>query len=155
MKNITPQPGRFLDPLVLKEVGPYRWEVIHDYRYVTNDGYVITVPRGFITNLYSVPKMFRGFVGNTLSSNGPAVVHDYAFAAQIWTDRKYADALMDEMLDNAPNSPTFFEKLMIEIFLKAGSAPFFNKSKEIHLKRKDFLERSLTQRDIVELSKER
>lgn len=51
------------------------------YRYKIKNGRLIDIPKGFITDLASVPKLFRN-ICNTYGKNytRAAVVHDYLYA---------------------------------------------------------------------------
>ena len=71
------------------------------YRYRTLSGKLIDIPEGFITDLASVPKMFRN-VFNTYGKNytRAAVVHDYLYAQgyKMGIDRKQADEIFLEIM---------------------------------------------------------
>jgi len=73
------------------------------YRLEGEDAFrSITVPAGMLTDLASVPRLFRGFVGRVGPHLEAAIVHDYLYLA--WqlieghgareADRNFADRLM-------------------------------------------------------------
>lgn len=73
----------FLDPLDIEYIDttkePQTFKLIAPFHYVTQLGYTICVPAGFITDFASVPQS----LWNILPPDGPygkaAVVHDYLY----------------------------------------------------------------------------
>jgi len=57
--------------------------------YVTRAGEVITVPKGFITDLASIPRLFQWLIPVNGLHRCAAIVHDYLFVIQ---DRPREDA---------------------------------------------------------------
>jgi len=69
----------FPNPLVLAEIGDAKWILMCDYIFIDEErGINIKVPKGFTTDLYSIPKFARSIVSR-VNAQGPAVVHDYLF----------------------------------------------------------------------------
>ncbi len=60
---------------------PLRWEVAEDYYYTLRGGIEIVIPRGFVMDLASIPRIFWWIPG--LSPAGilqiPGLIHDYAY----------------------------------------------------------------------------
>lgn len=57
----------------------------------------ITVPAGFITDLASIPKVFRNVLDVNGASRSPATLHDWLYQSKIIT-RAEADALLRDAL---------------------------------------------------------
>lgn len=72
-----------------------RWKLLADFVYQSDLAGKITVPRGFVTDLASVPRIplvYELFGGK---ANEAAVVHDWLYTCHA-TDRKTADAVLQE-----------------------------------------------------------
>lgn len=104
----------YLDPLVLVRLKDAvknnngkssNYLVGEDYRVrlkVNGDEKVITVPMGMMTDLASVPALFRSFIGRVGPHLEAAIVHDFLYSA--WQDfedmtptknmRKFSDEVM-------------------------------------------------------------
>lgn len=84
---------RFITPLVLVAADDdHEWLLDqHFVIYITSNDSTITVPKGFVTDLASIPSVFRWLPGMspTGSSRKAAVLHDYLYAIQ---DRSRAQA---------------------------------------------------------------
>ena len=63
------------------------------YHIGVNTPYTITVPKGFVTDFGSIPKIFRPVLGSTGQYSQAAVVHDYLYWVQSCT-RKQSDNLL-------------------------------------------------------------
>lgn len=63
------------------------------YRIGINTPYTITVPKGFVTDFGSIPRIFRPVLGSTGPYSQAAVVHDYLYWVQSCT-RKQSDNLL-------------------------------------------------------------
>lgn len=64
----------------------------------------VTCPRGFVTDLASIPRPLRGLLDVNGRSRLPAVIHDWLYAAQTVT-RAQADDLLRRMLLEQGMSP--------------------------------------------------
>lgn len=64
--------------------------------YRTDAGRIITVPMGFVTDLASIPRIFRTFFTGHGKSRKPAVIHDYLYS--LYHPRKRADKIFLEAL---------------------------------------------------------
>lgn len=56
-----------------------QWELLEDYYYEVN-GYIIKVPKGFITDLASVPKIFWSIFPPFGTYTPAAIIHDYLYS---------------------------------------------------------------------------
>lgn len=76
-----------------------QWTVTVPLSYTGNDGRVITVPVGFLTDLASVPRipLIYSQLGNRGEAIRPAVLHDYLCREKI-IPRAEADLLFHETL---------------------------------------------------------
>jgi len=94
---------KFLTPLILEEYMrgarsvPGEWVVFQPLIYEGSLGQ-LTVPRGFITDLASIPKFMRGLLDVNDSHRRAAVLHDFLYCAQHLT-RKQADDLLLEAME--------------------------------------------------------
>jgi hypothetical protein len=86
----------FLTPLDLRAYLPGEWVVLTALVYQALAG-IYSVPRGFITDLASIPRVLRSIYERNGLSRRPAVLHDYLYCAQL-TTRAEADALFLEAL---------------------------------------------------------
>lgn len=90
----------FLTPLDLRAYKPGEWVLLHSLIYRAEAGRRFTVPRGFITDLASIPRPLRGLLNQNGKSRRPAVLHDFLYCVQSMT-RAQADALFLEALKAA------------------------------------------------------
>ncbi len=74
-------------------------KLLHDFSY-ENENIKVTALRGFEFDGASIPKFFWRVVGHpfTFKLLRPAVIHDIIYATECF-ERKYSDALFEEMLD--------------------------------------------------------
>ena len=61
---------------------PGEWALISPLRYTMRMGYEIVVPAGFITDLASIPRAFRGVFSVNGRSRMAAVLHDWLYCSQ-------------------------------------------------------------------------
>jgi len=90
----------FLTPLDLRAYKPGEWVVLLALIYMAKSGVRHIVPRGFITDLASIPAFLRGLFNVNGLSREPAVLHDFLYCIQ-YTTRAEADALFLEALESA------------------------------------------------------
>ena len=74
---------------------PGYFEVAGDVYYSGSFEYV--VPRGFVTDLASIPALLRPIFSRTGLSRKPAVFHDHMYSVK-WKTRKRCDESFKEML---------------------------------------------------------
>lgn len=70
----------FTTPLDLRAQLPGRWVLLRDL--IWHDEQRITVPAGFVTDLASIPRPFRGVLNQNGNSRRPAVLHDWLYSTQ-------------------------------------------------------------------------
>lgn len=124
----------FLTKLVLSDHKPNEWVVESELAYL-HEGERISVPKGFITDLASIPKIFRNVLNVNGKSRKPAVLHDYLYCSKIF-ERSVADyifykALVSEGM-NAIIARTYWAGV------RAGGWMYYNKNKG--LSKEDFKE---------------
>jgi cytochrome oxidase assembly protein ShyY1 len=76
---------------------PDSWVLIAPLIYETGAGEKIIIPRGFITDLASIPQALRSLIDVNGISRSPAVLHDYLYCLQD-REREPVDALFVEAL---------------------------------------------------------
>jgi len=77
-----------------------KWKVYADYRYTTSGGLEIDVPKGFETDLASIPWMFRWrFPRCRVDYATASVVHDAILTLYTELGRELADKVFKEILD--------------------------------------------------------
>lgn len=92
------QPWRFSEALVLKELGYKQWKVMKSFHFVTDEGRIITIPKGFKCDLASVFRWFKSVVDTPSYWTQAAVVHDWLYDRHRRGDeslsRKEADKIL-------------------------------------------------------------
>lgn len=68
--------------LDVREVGQGKWQLLSDYIYDDIEFGEIRVPKSFVSDFYSVPRIVRSIVSKVQDSNGPAVIHDWLYRSQ-------------------------------------------------------------------------
>lgn len=78
--------GRFLSPLTMTKIGPYRW-LLTDALAFESDRFsgCFVVPRGFQTDLASIPRLAWAVVPKVGAHDRAAVLHDAAYAGALTT----------------------------------------------------------------------
>lgn len=89
----------FLTRLFLQSLSNGRWRLDRTLRYRTGAGDVIEVPAGYITDLFSVPRLLWWLFPRDRRGREAAVVHDYLYTHLTTTyTRAQADAIFREAL---------------------------------------------------------
>jgi hypothetical protein len=90
----------FKTALDLREYHSNEWVVLTDLIWESSiSGQRITVPKGFITDLASIPAALRGILNVNGPSRSPAVVHDYLYCCQVLS-RERSDEILREALES-------------------------------------------------------
>lgn len=90
----------FLTYLDLREAEKVdEWIVLNPLIYETKTGMQIKVPKGFITDLASIPQALRSLIDVNGISRSPAVIHDYLYCMQPF-DRDECDKILVEALES-------------------------------------------------------
>lgn len=58
------------------------WVLEENLTYITNNNDVITVPKGFLTDLASIPSLFTGVFDINGKHRSAAILHDYLYTIQ-------------------------------------------------------------------------
>ena len=83
----------FQTPLDLRAYQPGEWLLLSPLEYRSDShGHGFTVPKNFITDLASIPRVLRGVFDQNGVSRPAAVLHDYLYCARL-TTRAEADGL--------------------------------------------------------------
>jgi hypothetical protein len=69
----------FTNNLIIKELGYKQWEVCQAFAFITEEGDVIEVPKGFRCDLASVFRWFKSIVDTPSYWTQAAVVHDWLY----------------------------------------------------------------------------
>lgn len=88
----------FITTLDLRAYKPDEWVVLAPLEWESKDARLV-VPRGFITDLASVPRALRGVLDINGASRAPAVLHDFAYCSHWSGSREKADALFRDALE--------------------------------------------------------
>ena len=95
--------GKFLSTLDLRLKGYKKWETLAELRYQSDLAGLIIVPREFITDLASVPRLPLAYLIAGDRAPGPAVIHDWLYQHPDFEDRSLADGVINEAM--AVNQP--------------------------------------------------
>jgi len=110
----------FTKPLIIKMLPNERFELAESFDFHVGhvgSGEVITVPKGFITDLTSTPRIFWPLVSPHGYHSKAAVLHDYLLIKGIKT-KKYADDVFNEALAvlDVPRLKRFVMYKAVQIF---------------------------------------
>lgn len=88
-----------LTKLLVKDLMNGKFELFSDYMYRTRE-YLIKVPKGFVTDYASIPKLLRGIVLLYGKHSGASVVHDWLYSSNCNLDlsREKSDKIFLEIL---------------------------------------------------------
>jgi len=81
-------------------IGKNKWRNLESFEYHVGkypSDEIITVPKGFITDFASVPRIFWPIISPIDSHGKAAVVHDYCYRYAVY-DRKKSDEIFEEGL---------------------------------------------------------
>lgn len=81
--------------LDLRYFGGEEWILLSPYSAIWDDGR-IDVPRGFQTDLSSIPRIARSIIPQIGDQNGPSVIHDFCYEGHTKLTRAEADRLFLE-----------------------------------------------------------
>lgn len=88
-----------LTKLLVKDLMNGKFELFSDYMYRTRE-YLIKVPKGFVTDYASIPKLLRGIVLPYEKHSGASVVHDWLYSSNcnLGLSREKSDKIFLEIL---------------------------------------------------------
>lgn len=83
-----------LSPLLTEPIGDNKWILKEEYKYEIN-GFIIIVPKGFITDLASVPRILWVFFPPFGKYTRAAIIHDYLYSElnDTFINRYWADKI--------------------------------------------------------------
>ena len=120
--------GRFIGELDLRFHGADHWELLAPFGYETDDGVVITAPKGMITDLASVPDVARSLVSECGVITKAAVIHDYLYvekqAGGQPISREYADDVMLEAMTD--DGVDFHIRNLVHAAVRLGGGEYWN-----------------------------
>ncbi|ALF16822.1 DUF1353 domain-containing protein [Fusobacterium animalis] len=112
--------------LLVKDLMNGKFELFSDYVYKTKE-YFIKVPKGFVTDYASIPKLLRAIVLPYGKHSGASVVHDWLYSSNCDLDisREKADRIFLEILKEEKVN-FFLRNLMYFAVRKFGRNRFRN-----------------------------
>ena len=120
----------FTDPLTITKITRTLWRVEVSFDYYSKGGDVINIPKGFVTDLASIPRPFWSFIGPPAGGRyaQSAVVHDFLYTTQEFTRLK-TDRLFYEGME-VLGTPRWRRTLMFAAVRLGGWAPWENYQKK-------------------------
>ena len=105
-----------MSKLLVKDLMNGKFELISDYIYQIEE-YSIRVPKGFVTDYASIPRIFRAIVLPYGKHSGASVVHDYLYSKGCDLDikRKKADKIFFEILKEEGVNPILARLMYIAV----------------------------------------
>ena len=112
--------------LLVKDLMNGKFELFSDYVYKTKE-YLIKVPKSFVTDYASIPKLLRAIVLPYGKHSGASVVHDWLYSSNCDLDisREKADRIFLEILKEEKVN-FFLRTLMYIAVRKFGRNRFRN-----------------------------
>lgn len=96
--------ARFITPLRVIQIDTKRWQLDAGLLYASDMvDQVIAVPRGFITDFASVPRLPFAYLLTGGKASAPAVIHDWMYSTREF-ERDVADAIFREAIMVAGHS---------------------------------------------------
>lgn len=97
---------RFLVPLILKYIDGHNFCIVDGFDYYTDviiygdrtNQRVIHIPRGFMTDFASIPRLFWNILPPTGPYGKAAVVHDYLYRTPLQATKAEADEVFLEAM---------------------------------------------------------
>ncbi len=87
----------FLNGLFLEDIDGDTWRVHKPFGYVTKSRDKICVPVGFVTDLASIPWLFRRVLPKSGPYNKAAVIHDWLYRNHTFERSRCDDILLEAM----------------------------------------------------------
>jgi len=91
----------FTKPLIVKPLDSRKWELVEEFEYYTDvfkERIIIKVPKGFITDFASTPRILWSVFPPWGRYGKAAVLHDYLYQTAMF-DRKTCDLIFKEAMD--------------------------------------------------------
>ena len=81
--------SKYLTELDVRHIDGKKWKVINAFLYEKNNGDIITVPVGYITDFASIPRLFWRVIGHPAGKHGKAaVIHDYLYSTHLYSKKE-------------------------------------------------------------------
>ena len=93
--------SQFTTPLIVELIGENLWRLYEPFEYHVGtypSTHIIKVPKGFITDFASVPRVFWSIIGSVDKHGKAAVIHDYLYGMNYMDDRKFCDDVFKEAM---------------------------------------------------------
>ena len=105
-----------MSKLLVKDLMNGKFELISDYIYQI-ENYVIRVPKSFVTDYASIPRIFRAIVLPYGKHSGASVVHDYLYSkdCKLSIERKKEDKILLEILKEEEVNPILARLMYIAV----------------------------------------
>ena len=105
-----------ISKLLVKDLMNGKFELISDYIYQIEE-HVIKVPKSFVTDYASIPRIFRAIVLPYGKHSGASVVHDYLYSkgCELNIERKKADKIFLEILKEEGVNPILARLMYIAV----------------------------------------
>ena len=105
-----------MSKLLVKDLMNGKFELVGDYVYQI-ENYVIKVPKSFVTDYASIPRIFRAIVLPYGKHSGASVVHDYLYSknCELNIERKKADKIFFEILKEEGVNPILARLMYIAV----------------------------------------
>ncbi|WP_147367420.1 DUF1353 domain-containing protein [Fusobacterium canifelinum] len=115
-----------LTELLVKDLRNGKFELFSDYVYKTKE-YLIKVPKGFVTDYASIPKLLRAIILPYGKHSGASVVHDWLYSSNcnLEISREQADKIFLEVLKEEKVN-FLLRTLMYIVVKKFGGRRFRN-----------------------------
>lgn len=131
---------KFIGNLDLRAYEPGEFVVLAGLQYISKGTYPYYIPRGFITDLASIPRLMRPFFDRTGKSMKAAVLHDYLYCTsftRVTLTRARADYLFLEALKAC--EVNLVERWAMYAGVRAGGWVYWNKRVKEPSNGKDFV----------------
>lgn len=121
--------AKFIGTYQIEEVDSRLFKTLQDLTYIANNGEIILVPAGFITDGASIPKIFWSIIGSPFTGKykKPALIHDYLYAIHL-TSRKRVDSIFIEGMKYLGVSR--IKRVLMWFAVKVGGAFVWQKCKK-------------------------
>lgn len=116
----------FIDSPDLRMLSSGDWQLLASLSYFHRSGLIITVPRGFITDLASIPRIFHSLIPQHGSHSPAAILHDYLYATQEMS-RSKADQLFRDAMEDIGVNPV--RRYAMYLAVRAGGWAAWNSRK--------------------------
>ena len=125
--------SRFINVPSLKvSSSPGKWELDGEMRYASDlVGHLIVIPKGFVTDLASIPRLARLIIPVNGRHRLAAIVHDYLYARKgllsivVRMSRKQADQVFLEALK--VQGVGWWKRQLMYTAVRAGGWAYWNK----------------------------